>query len=337
MITSEVEFQQMLEQLQAMSPGALADLRQQVLSKKPRLFAVLAEGPLDQLRHFQEEIETYVGATQIAEQEADVWIRLQGSGIQWPETPTSILTAVLDALRKGVQTVAEFTAFGNVATRPTADLKRACDLRVLTLRTGSLQVGMRLPLTTSAHSGDKLKDLSQVARQALRDYLEVAAWVDSDETPDALQRRFGDQTQLRLLLNALKTFVPRPKGDVDSVELAGQYAPQERTIHLTRAVHSRIDQAIDRTVAATVEEHEGDLREIDLDEYSFILRNVGEIEQIKCTFEEDLLEAAKEGLDRRVRVTGSRTVLAARRQSGKLHVTRLVVMERGEEQGISVP
>jgi hypothetical protein len=101
-------------------------------------------------------------------------------------------------------------------------------------------------------------------------------------------------------------FVPRPKGDVDSVELAGQYAPQGRKIRLTRAVHARIDQAIDGTVAATVEEHEGDLPEIDLDEYSFILRNVGEIEQIRCTFEEDLLEAAKEALDRRVRVTGTR-------------------------------
>ena len=45
------------------------------------MFAVMAEGPLDQIRQFQEEIETYVGATQIAEQEADVWIRLQGSSI----------------------------------------------------------------------------------------------------------------------------------------------------------------------------------------------------------------------------------------------------------------
>jgi hypothetical protein len=187
MITSEVEFQQTLEQLQRMY-RALADLREQVLPKNPRLFAVLAEGPLDQIRQFQEEIETYVGATQIAEQEADVWIRLQGTSIQWPETPTSILTAFLDALRKGVQTVAEFSAFGNVATRPTADLKRACDFRVLTLRTGSLQIGMRLPPIRAAHCRDEPKDLPQVARQALRDYLEVAAWVDSDETPEALQR-----------------------------------------------------------------------------------------------------------------------------------------------------
>jgi hypothetical protein len=131
------------------------------------------------------------------------------------------------------------------------------------------------------------------------------------------------------MLNALKSFVPRPRGDVDSVDLTGRYVPQGRTIRLTKAVHSRIDQAIDRTVAAQVEEHEGDLREIDLDSFSFTLRHTNEIEQIQCTFEEGLLEAAKEALDRRVRVTGTRLVQPGRRQSGKLHVRRLVVLEQG--------
>jgi hypothetical protein len=128
MITNEAEFQQTLEQLERMY-RALADLRRQVLPKNPRMFAVMAEGPLDYSRQFPEEIEAYVGAAQIEEEETDVWIRLQGSSIQWPETPTSILTAFLDALRKGIQTVAEFQAFGGLAKRPTAELKRACDLR----------------------------------------------------------------------------------------------------------------------------------------------------------------------------------------------------------------
>lgn len=93
----------------------------------------------------------------------------------------------------------------------------------------------------------------------------------------------------------------------------------------------RIDEAIDGTVAAQVEEHEGDLREIDLNSFSFTLRHTNEIEQIQCTFEEGLLEAAKEALDRRVRVTGTRLVQTGRRQSGKLHVRRLVVLDQGNE------
>jgi hypothetical protein len=334
MINNEAEFRQTLEQLERMY-RALADLRQEVMPKNPCMFALMAEGPLDHIRQFQEEIESYVGAAEIEEQETDVWIRLQGNTIQWPETPISILTAFLDALRKGIQTVAEFVAFGDLATRPTADLKRACDLRVVAFRTGSLRIGMRLPSTQPDLASKELLDLSRVTRQALRSYLEVAAWVDSDEGPDILQERFSDEAQLRLLLNALKTFVPRPRGDVESVELTGQFVPQGRRIRLTRAVHSRIDQAIDRTVAAQVEEHEGDLREIDLDEFSFILRNAGDIQQIQCRFEAGLLEAAKEALDRRVKVTGTRSVQSGRRQSGKLHVRRLVVMDQGDGQETS--
>ena len=148
MIINEAEFQQTVEQLQRMY-RALADLRQQVMPKNPHMFAVMAEGPLDQIRQFQEEIENYVAATELEKQ---------------------------------------------------------------------------------------------------------------------------------------------------------------------------------------VEEHEGDLREIDLDALSFTLRNIGEIEQIQCVFDEDLLEAAKEALDRRVKATGTRMVHSGRRQPGKLRVTRLVVVEQGDEQ-----
>ena len=58
MIQNEAQFQQTLEQLQQMY-RALAELREQVLPKNPRTFAVLAEGPLDYIRQFLEELEQY--------------------------------------------------------------------------------------------------------------------------------------------------------------------------------------------------------------------------------------------------------------------------------------
>ena len=58
MIRSDDEFQQTLEQLERMY-RALASLREEVLPKNPRTFAVLAEGPLDHIRQFQEELEQY--------------------------------------------------------------------------------------------------------------------------------------------------------------------------------------------------------------------------------------------------------------------------------------
>ena len=58
MIQNEAQFQQTLDQLQQMY-RALAELREDVLPKNPRTFAVLAEGPLDYIRQFLEDLEAY--------------------------------------------------------------------------------------------------------------------------------------------------------------------------------------------------------------------------------------------------------------------------------------
>ena len=58
MIHNEAQCQQTLEQLQHMY-RALAELRRDMLPKNPRTFAVLAEGPLDYIRQFVEELEQY--------------------------------------------------------------------------------------------------------------------------------------------------------------------------------------------------------------------------------------------------------------------------------------
>jgi hypothetical protein len=56
MIHDEAQFQQTLDQLQQMD-RALAELRRDVLPQNPRTFAVLAEGPLDSIRQFLDDLE----------------------------------------------------------------------------------------------------------------------------------------------------------------------------------------------------------------------------------------------------------------------------------------
>ena len=58
MIHDGTSFQQSLEQMQRML-RSLAELRREVLPYNPRLFAVMAEGPLDYIRGFYEELEAY--------------------------------------------------------------------------------------------------------------------------------------------------------------------------------------------------------------------------------------------------------------------------------------
>src|ERR1017187_9413848 len=122
MITNDEQLDQALEQLGRMY-RALADLRKEVLPLNARNFALMAEGPVDEIRRLEEQISDYTGRAAAEVNESDVWLRFVGPTLSWPEAPTSIVTAFLDAFRKGVQTVAEFAATGHLTTRPTKELK----------------------------------------------------------------------------------------------------------------------------------------------------------------------------------------------------------------------
>ncbi len=58
MIKNDTELRQTFEQLERMQ-RALTSLRDEVLPVNPRLFAVMAEGPLDYVRVFHDELEAY--------------------------------------------------------------------------------------------------------------------------------------------------------------------------------------------------------------------------------------------------------------------------------------
>jgi len=59
MIDTEAQLKQAIEQIQGLC-RAIEALRADVFSKNPRNFAVLAEGPVDEIRKLQTDIDDYV-------------------------------------------------------------------------------------------------------------------------------------------------------------------------------------------------------------------------------------------------------------------------------------
>lgn len=59
MIETPEQLYQAIEQMGRMQ-RILESYRKEILTQNPRNFAVLAEGPLEQLRQLQEQIERYV-------------------------------------------------------------------------------------------------------------------------------------------------------------------------------------------------------------------------------------------------------------------------------------
>jgi hypothetical protein len=324
MMTNDDQLQQAVEQLGRMY-RAMAALRAEVLPVNARLFALMAEGPVDEVCRLQAQIDAYTGREAAEEYDADVWLRLHGRDIAWPEVPTSMLMATLEAFRKGVQMVAQLISTGQVTTRPRRELRRACDMRVVAFRPGSLRVGLRLP--DESDDGFIISSEKSLGHQALVTYLSVAASVSSEGDLLDPTQQIEHAQKRRLLLNALKPLVPRPRGDVEEVEISGRLVPDGRTIRLTRAVYHRLVQVLHQPAAEEVETYVGHLREIDLDHRTFTLRDVNEVSTIRCTFPDDLLETARGALGRWVRVSGSRPINGKHAVNATLRVSQLEVID----------
>jgi hypothetical protein len=250
MITNNEQMDQAIEQMGRMY-RALASLRRDILPLNPRNFALLAEGPVDEIRKLEEQIDEYSGRAAAQEHDSDVWLRVVGPPQDLPEVPTSLVTALLEALRKGLQAIAEFASAGQPTTRPAGALEHACDLRIVAFRLGGPGIGLRVP-----DPGDydwREHEEPALVRQALGRLLQVADWAGSDAPPEALESLCPDPRERRVILDALAPLVPPPGGDTERLEVSGKSAPRGRTISLTRGSRPRIDQAIDTLAAEYVD------------------------------------------------------------------------------------
>lgn len=315
MIRNVQELGQAVEQMGRMY-RALASLRAEELPRSPGGFALMAEGPLDEIRQLREEIDAYAGVCDAQANAVDLWMRLEGPRLAWPDVPVSVLAAYLDSFRKGIRTVAEILVPGKLETAARSSLRRLCDFRVTALETGSLRVGLRIP---DEESPEYLG--ARPVRAAVKEYVEVAAWAGSEALVETLDEKITDARRRRVLLDAVGHLAPPARGWVTSVELTGRAVGNSSPVRLTRSSKERIRAALATMAGSREETNEGIIREVDLDKRSFILRD-GENE-VFCSFDPELTESVKQGLDRRVIVRGERRLRPGRSAHGRLEVREL--------------
>lgn len=334
-VTSDAQLWQAFEQIERLQQGLRA-LRTDLAGASAANFAILAEAPMAQIAGLQAEIDAYLLA---ARGEEPLWVRLEGASLHLGDASASIVTYILDALRKGVQAVAELNLRGELSARPTAELNRACDFRIVALAPGSLRVAVKLPAADVDQGTLPYEQLRNPVPAALRDYLRVAAWASKESKASDLEAALPDARLRRAILGAVRRVVPRPRGGLEAVEFSGQAveAAGAETVRLQRSARKRIDEAIGHIEEVSTETRRGILREIDLDQLSFILRRPDAPEEVKCTFSEDLLEDAKAALDRLVDVTGTKRVREGRNASALLVVTSLDIVEEDEAAGPDTP
>lgn len=281
---------------------AIAALKREYAEANLRAFQLLSEGPLQEIKRIQAEIDQYTGLALVEANDPSLWLRLEGERARWRETPSSVLAAFLDALRKGVQSIGAFNNTKVSRGRPPAELQRACDFELVAFQPGSFKVGLRLPQARQMvmFPDDTLNEV----RLALREYLELAIWVSSVQGQDALTRLFPDAAKRRVALRAFKPIIPRANGGINYVELSGCEVPETRVIRIVHGTVSRVTTALHEAVSAEERQFVGDVREMDLDKKRFILRNVEGAREVRCMFSEDMQPIASSYLGKRVRVIG---------------------------------
>lgn len=242
LMTPQSKLQVAFEQLQRMHQ-ALADLRANVLPRDPKLLKLMAEGTVAQIRDLQFQIDLESGVLAAQQAESDIWVKAEGVEVEWPRARSSVLTAVLDSLRKGIQNAAgHLIGAGAAGGRPLEALKQACDLEVFVLQPGSLMAGLKLPEVVDAREPVD----SEKVKQAVEDYLRAAAWASSDEGIDTLDREFEDESYRKLLLAEVKRLAPRNSGSLEAVQLSGKRIAPSVDARLTRTTARRIREAIYR-------------------------------------------------------------------------------------------
>ena len=66
MINNEAQLQQAIEQIQGLC-RAIDGLRADIFPKNPKNFAIMAEGPVDEIRKLQVDIDSYINRLEAAD------------------------------------------------------------------------------------------------------------------------------------------------------------------------------------------------------------------------------------------------------------------------------
>lgn len=221
--------------------------------------------------------------------------RLIGDGLQEGEVPASVVSRAVDGATGALKKLIEVVRNVNQSTgRPTDSHRRDYDLTAQRFAFNSFEIAFAPggvesrptdedPTARYTEAGGRLK--------GALDWLVSGSATEAEPTPD--------------MLDVLNKLVPPSQGVVREVEIAGRLLPTSAPFRLTRTEATRVRSAISRHRRRQRDllESEGRVRELDLDEFTFILRDRSNgSAELRCSFIELLLDDVTEAFNSAGRV-----------------------------------
>jgi hypothetical protein len=296
MITNNEEMEFVRKQLGHVE-NALVDLKIRLLPDNKKAFEIMASSYIRQISELQNEINEYIGfVSPCIDESAEFVIRLVGPEIGYGTAPISILTNILDEVRIGIQNICAYVQGYGYVRRPPKTVIENCDLSLVGVLAGSLQVALRRPyekfIFFSEFQDDPFNKTANI-------YFTTAKWAAQRGSAEALMQYLPDENLRDIALKSVLRAIPKDSKKVSSLNFYGKLV--NSNIYLNEGARSFIiDSIVNKNDSETIHSFEGRIREIDLDKNSFRLRDIRSeepINEVICAMDEELLEDVKELLD----------------------------------------
>ena len=305
MISNDQELAQTRVVLQNLEE-ALLSLKSSVQERNPALFEAMAQDYLRNIKSLRAEIEEYVGVTDLESSIAPLWLTVGGENIGlwstaagiWEETISRIRKSVLSLSKHLMESSLPYLTPEQISALPLVDFK------IVGAQPGSLRIG--LDFVTPGQGELFEREAPNFSRDALQKILLVGNWLAQNGSVDDLNRQIPNEHERNYIVSKTAPLIPSRKSKVAYLELSGAIVPSRSAIRLVPGHRAKVRELFRTEDESVPAEEEGVIREIDLDKRHCILRQRPDsLPDLPCRFGSSLVSQIRDGLDKRVRITGS--------------------------------
>ena len=226
-------------------------------------------------------------------------LRALGDGLAEGTIPASVIRLLVDGATTALKKVASHV-FQNTHTqgRKSNAVRQLYDLPLQNLAYNSFELAFKLPLEPEASAATLSSEFAEIGKQMVQ----TMAWAISDNNNLPTPEPDID------LLEALEKLVPPQTGQIKAIELRGRiFSTGQPCYQLTRNTTLRVRQALNvaRGAQERIIKVTGLVRQLDVDELVFTLRETDDAKDHLCRFESEYFDDVFESLNTPQRVTVS--------------------------------
>jgi hypothetical protein len=230
--------------------------------------------------------------------------RAIGENVVLGRMPASVVAFVADSTRKAFKTLLDFTFDRNAEGRPTEEHRALYDLPVQQFAFASFELSFGAPPEDLFERREVLAAADKL-RQGLLWASDVA-----NEHPLPVER----DDERAAILRAVLLLTPPASGAITEVQVSGTWVSRGR-VRLTRASRLKVRRELKAVEDEFVASYIGRVRELDVDNLSFILRETEDGIDRRGVFTEDMLDDAQQFM-----YEGTRIGVVGVERQGRLYV-----------------